>query len=417
MSLWRMAWRYLWGRTFVTILTVTGIVLGAALIVTVLTLQRESKTGFLSEGGQFDLVVGAKGSSLQLVLSSIYHLDSPIGNIPYARFAALTQDARVASAVALGLGDNYHGYRIVGTDTTLFSLPDRRDPKKLLFNLAEGTLFQKDFEAVVGAQVARQTGLKRGDTFVGTHGLTVTPGTSEHHAFPYKVVGVLTPSGSSSDNAIYVTLPSVWRIHEKEAETHRQIAGVAPNATPSTKDLEVTAVLLRLKTVGLRLLMSQEIQKQTEAMAAIPVNEMLRLYQQVLRPMQFLLLAVAALVVIVSALSITATLYQAAERRRRDLAVMRALGAHPREIFALVVLEALLVTVLGLATGWLLGHGGLALAMPYFRDSLGISLSPWMSDRVEILSLGLVALGGLLAGILPAAQAYRREAVTDLSSN
>jgi len=191
---------------------------------------------------------------------------------------------------------------------------------------------------------------------------------------------------------------------------------VAPNAPPSTKDLEVTAVLLRLKTVGLRLLMSQEIQKQTEAMAAIPVNEMLRLYQQVLRPMQLLLLAVAALVVIVSALSITATLYQAAERRRRDLAVLRALGAHPREIFTLVVLEALLVTVLGLATGWLLGHGGLALALPYFRDSLGISLSPWMSDRVEVLSLGLVALGGLLAGILPAAQAYRREAVTDLSS-
>ena len=113
MSLWKMAWRYLWGRAFVTVLTVTGIVLGAALIVTVLTLQRESETGFMSEGGQFDLVVGAKGSPLQLVLSSIYHLDIPTGNIPYARFETLTKDARVASAIPLGLGDNYHGYRIV----------------------------------------------------------------------------------------------------------------------------------------------------------------------------------------------------------------------------------------------------------------------------------------------------------------
>ena len=162
--------------------------------------------------------------------------------------------------------------------------------------------------------------------------------------------------------------------------------------------------------------MSQEIQKQTESMAAIPVNEMLRLYQQVLQPMQRCLLAVAALVVIVSALSITATLYQAAERRRHDLAVLRALGAHPREIFALVVIEALLVTLLGLAAGWLLGHGGLALANPYFRNSLGLSLSPWTTDRIEVISLGLVAIGGLLAGILPAVQAYRREPVTDLSS-
>ena len=197
---------------------------------------------------------------------------------------------------------------------------------------------------------------------------------------------------------------------------HHQIAGVAPIAPSSIKDLEVTAVLLRLKTIGLRIGMSQEIQKHTESMAAIPVNEMLKLYQQVLKPMQRLLLAVAALVVIVSALSITATLYQAAERRRRDLAVLRALGAHPREIFTLVVLEALLVTLLGLAIGWFLGHGGLFLVNPYLHDSLGIGISPWSTDRIEAISLSLVAAGGLLAGILPAVQAYRREPVNDLSS-
>ena len=416
MSLWRIAWRYLWGRALVTVLTVIGIVLGTALIVTVLTLQRESESGFLRESGQFDLVVGAKGSPLQLVLSSIYHLDVPTGNIPYSRFETLAKDPRVVSGVPLGLGDNYHGYRIVGTDTNFFSLTDRRDPTRLLFNLTEGTIFENDFEAVIGAQVARQTGLKRGDSFVGTHGLMVIPGSSEHRAFPYKVVGILAPTGGSSDQAIYVTLPSVWRIHEKEVDMHRQIASVAPIAPSSTKDLEVTAVLLRIKTIGLRIGMSQEIQKHTESMAAIPVNEMLKLYQQVLKPMQRLLLAVAALVVIVSALSVTATLYQAAERRRRDLAVLRALGAHPREIFTLVVLEALLVTLLGLAIGWFLGHGGLFLVNPYLHDSLGIGISPWSTDRIEAISLSLVAAGGLLAGILPAVQAYRREPVNDLSS-
>jgi len=416
MSLWRMAWRYLWGRSLVTALTLTGIALSAALICSVLTLRRESEAGFLRESGQYDLVAGAKGSPLQLVLSSVYHLDLPTGNIPYARYQAFLADPRIASAIPLGLGDNYRGYRMVGTDTNLFQLADRLDPQWQLFNLQTGRFFQDDFEAVVGAQVARQTGLKLGDTFVGTHGLVVTPGSSEHKAFPYKVVGLLSPNGVN-DRAIFVTLASVWRIHSQETAVHRKLAGVvAANDTPLASDREVTAVLLRLKSVGLRLWMSQEIQKRTESMAAIPVNEMLRLYQQVLAPMQRALLAVAALVVLVSALSITATLYQSAERRRRDLAVLRALGAHPREIFALVVLEAFLLTMLGLAAGWVVGHGALAAAEPYLRDTLGVGVTPWSMDRIEAIALGAVALGGLLAGLLPAVLAYRREPVSDLTA-
>ncbi len=414
MNLFQMAWRYIWGRTLVTLITLTGIALGAALIVTVLTLQRESKSGFLQESGQYDLVVGAKGSPLQLVLSTIYHLDVPTGNIPYSRFAALRKDPRIAKAIPLGLGDNYHGYRIVGTDSSLFTLYDRGDAKKALYPLREGTFFQGDFEAVLGAQVARQTGLRIGDSFVGTHGLVVTPGSSEHRDFPYKVVGILAESGASVDRAIYVSLASVWHIHEKEVATHRLLAGAQTEHSPSMADREVTSVLLRLKTVGLRLWMTQEIQKQTESMAAIPVNEMHSLYKQVLKPMQRVLLAVAALVVVVSALSITATLYQAAERRRRDLAVLRALGAHPSELFSLVIIEALLLSVLGLALGWLLGHGGLSLANPYLRANLGLVILPWRCDTIEFVALAMVAAGGLLSGIIPAMLAYYREPVNDL---
>ena len=417
MSLWHMAWRYLWGRALVTLLTITGIALSCALICSVLTLRRESEAGFLRESGQFDLVAGAKGSPLQLVLSSVYHLDQPTGNIPYEQFLALGADPRIASAIPLGLGDNFHGYRIVGSDTNLFHLSDRLAPLRQLFSLQGGRFFQQDFEAVVGAQVARQTGLKLGDTFVGTHGLVVTPGSSEHKAFPYKVVGLLAPGSGANDRAIFVTLASVWRIHEQESEVHRKLAGViAGSAAADAGRREVTAVLLRLKAVGLRLWLCQEIQKRTEIMAAVPVNEMLRLYQQVLAPMQQVLLAVAALVVLVSALSITATLYQSAERRRRDLAILRALGAHPREVFTLVVLEACLLTLLGVSVGWGLGHGVLALAGPFLRDSLGVGGSPWSMDRMEVLALGLVGTGGLLAGLVPAMLAYRREPVGDLTT-
>jgi putative ABC transport system permease protein len=405
-----MAWRYLWARALVTVLTLTGIALGTSLICGVLTLRRESERGFLRESGQFDLVVGAKGSPLQLVLSSVYQLDTPTGNIPYSRYEALRDDKRVASAIPLGLGDNFHGFRIVGTEAKLFALKDRKDRAKPLYALASGRLFEKEFEAVIGSQVARQSGLKLGDTFAGSHGLVMREGTSEHADSPYTVVGILADNQTSTDRGVYVSLASVWKIHAKESAAHTRPAG-AP-----TPDPEVTAVLVRLKSVGMRLWIGQEIQKRTEAMAAIPVNEMLRLYQQVLGPMQRILLGVAALVVVVSALSITATFYQSAERRRRDLAVLRALGAHRREIFALVILEALLLTLLGLSAGWLLGHGGLALGAPFLRDGFGLGLSPWTSDKLEWIAIGIVAAGGLLAGILPAILAYRRPPVRDLSA-
>jgi putative ABC transport system permease protein len=165
----------------------------------------------------------------------------------------------------------------------------------------------------------------------------------------------------------------------------------------------------------MRLWMTQEIQKRTEAMAAVPVNEMHRLFQQVLGPLQNVLLGIAALVVVVSALTIMATFYQAAERRRRDLAVMRSLGAHRFEILSLVLLEALLLTLVGLGAGMLLGHGGLAAAGGLMRHSLGLSISPWSIDRIELYALGFVALGGLLAGLLPAIFAYFRSPVKDLA--
>ena len=176
MSLWKIAWRYLWSRTLVTLLTLTGIALGVALICSVLTLRRESESGLLRESGQFDLVVGAKGSPLQLVLSSIYQLDVPTGNIPYTRYQALKNDKRISRAIPLGLGDNYRGYRIIGTEEEIFTLTDRKDETRNLYHLASGRFFKDNFEAVIGAQVARRGGLQVGDTLVGTPGLGGTAG-------------------------------------------------------------------------------------------------------------------------------------------------------------------------------------------------------------------------------------------------
>lgn len=410
MSLVRMAWRYLWSRPLVTALTVVGISLGVALICGVLTLRRETERTFQQEAALFDLVVGAKGSPLQLVLSSVYHLDVPTGNIPYALYEKLKANPRVATAIPVGLGDNYQGYRIVGTEPVLFTLT-KGSEGGAFFKLKEGRYFDADFEVVLGAQVAQTTHLKVGDTFAGTHGLVSMPGSEEHKEFPYKVVGILEPTGTAQDRAIFGSLSSVWRIHDREAEIHEAIKGTAPKPAPPR---ETTAVLIRLKARGLRLWVADDIRKNTEGMPAIPVNEILRLYQNVLEPMQRTLLTVAAAVIVVACLTVLTTLYQSAERRRRDVAIIRCLGGRRYEVGLLMLLEATLLGLTGILAGWLLSHGLLMAGAEMIREKAGLLIHAWSVDALELEALGVVALCALFAGLVPAFSCYRRTPAHDL---
>ena len=405
MNLARIAWRYLWSRPLVTIAAIIGISLGVGLISTVLTLRRETEASFRREAGLFHLVVGAKGSPLQLVLSTVYHLDVPTGNIPVARYQALKKDPRVAAAYAIGLGDNYQGWRIVGTEPDYFEMQDRNTGARVL-TFAEGGVYKEPFDVVLGATVAAQSGLKLGATFAGTHGLI--KGSEEHSEFPYHVVGILKPSGTAQDRAVFAPLESIWRIHEHElAEEGAKPQGKGPRD-------EVTAVLVQLKARGSMLAMVPEIQNDTESMPANPVSEVMRLYQNVLAPMQNALLAVAALVVVVSVLTVMTTLYQAAERRRKDIAIIRTLGGRPREVFVLSMAEAMLLSVIGIALGIVLGHGGLALATGLWQARSGITLNAWSFDSMEVALLALVFLSGSIGGLVPALVSYRRSPSGDL---
>ena len=199
-----MACRYLKFRWLVTLLTVASIALGVALVCAVLALRHESERALSKEAGLYDLVAGGRGSPLQLVLSSVYHLDSPTGNLPYTDYERLRHDPRLLWAAPIGLGDNYVGYRIVGTEAHFFDLPDRGgDP---FFQLARGHIFKDRFEVVLGSHVATATGLDIGDSFFGTHGLVDVPGGEVHRDFPYQVSGILAPTGTAQDRAIFGTL-------------------------------------------------------------------------------------------------------------------------------------------------------------------------------------------------------------------
>ena len=410
MNFFFMAWQYLKFRWLVSLLTIFGISTGVALVCAVLALRHESERALSRDAGLYDLVAGGKGSPLQLVLSSVYHLDSPTGNIPYKEYERIRSDPRVEWAAPVGLGDNYLGYRIIGTEKHFFDLPDREG--NLFFELAEGDVFQDRFDVVLGSQVAQASGLKIGDSFFGTHGLIEVAGAEVHRDFPYRVSGILAPSGTAQDRAIFGTLKSVWEIHETEDLLHSAIQGSAIMADHKTR--ETTAILVRLETPGLRLWMADEIREGTDGIAAIPINEIMRFQQGILGPVQKILLAIAGVVVAVSCLTVLITLHQAAERRRRDIAILRSLGAYRREVATLVFSEGLLLTGGGILLGLLIGHGGMAIAVDYFREATGLILNPWRIPSDELYALLIMALSGALASTFPAISSYRRTPIDDL---
>jgi putative ABC transport system permease protein len=410
MSFLSMAWRYLKFRWLVSVLTITGIALGVALVSAVLALRSESERALSKDAGLYDLVAGGKGSPLQLVLASVYHLDSPPGNLPYAEYGKLQRDSRVLWVAPVGLGDNYSGYRIVGTEAQFFDLPDRNGER--FFQFAQGKVFEGRFDVVLGSQVAASTDLELGSTFFGTHGLVEVPGAEVHRDFPYRVSGILAPTGTAQDRAIFGTLASVWEIHETEDRLHSAIQGSALLEGPQER--EATAILIRLKTPGLRLWMADEIRKETDGIAAVPINEILRFQRSIIGPVQRALLIVAGAVVGVSCLTVLVTLHQAAERRRRDIAILRSLGAIRSEVASLVFAEGLLLTGAGIALGLLLGHGGLALSVGPFRDSTGLVLNPWQIPVAELIALGAMAFCGAVASLFPAISCYRRTPIDDL---
>ncbi len=404
-----IAFRMIRMRPWVTMLTVLSLSLGTALPCVILILRHQVEQALLREGKTVDLVVGAKGSPLQLVLSSIHHLDLPTGNIPWSVVEDLRADRRVVQALPLGLGDNVRGFRIVGTDAGFREWrSDAGDPRH---RLAKGEWFTKPFEAVAGAEAAAQLGLGLGDSFVGAHGLTAAPG-ALHDEFPYTVTGILESTGLSVDRLIVTPIESVWLVHEDEQNQHNRMFGSGTSS--ANVEPEATAVLLRLRSPGLRMWMREEINRETNAMAAAPVDELLRLVRGLLRPVQTGMFWMAAAVVAVSGCAILSTLLQAADRRKQDWATLRVLGARPRAICTLVWLEAVWIALISVGAGVVLARGGLAAAASLSAEPLLMSLNPW--QRVpgeEVILLGVFVFGSGI-GLIPALRMYRRSPLEDL---
>jgi putative ABC transport system permease protein len=418
MSLFGLSLAYIRARALNAALNLLLLALGIGTIVLLILFSAKLEERLTRDARGIDLVIGAKGSPLQLILSSVYQADIPTGNIPLAEAERWARHPLVERAIPLALGDNLAGFRIVGTEHVY--------AEHYGAALAAGRLWQAPFEATLGATVAADTGLKVGDRFVGSHGLG--GGGAEHGAHPYTVVGVLAPSASVLDRLVLTPIASVWEVHgmtpHEEHEAHEEHAEheedehgaeAAGAALRPGRPLEITSLLLRYRSPLGAVQLPRLVNQESALQAASPALESARLLSligiglQTLRAFGLLLVASAGLGVLIA-------LTNAMQERRYDLAVMRTLGASRRTLFAQPLLEALILAAGGALLGLLLGHGVAELLgrlLPEARD-VGLTGLLW---RTEELYLVLLALGvGVLAALIPAIQAYRTDIAATLAS-
>ena len=412
MNVLRLAFAYALRRPLATLLNVLLLAVGVATITLVILLSHELDARLQREAAGIDLVVGAKGSPLQLVLAGVYHADVPPGNVPLAAVEALRDNPLVREVIPLALGDSFHGFRIVGTEPAFVA--------HYRASFATGRLWASPLEVVLGGDVARASEFTVDSTFVGSHGLA--EGGAAHDDAQYHVVGVLAPTGTVIDRLVLTGIDSVWKVHEHHHDGDDERSGAAHSALPKAvadakaalPAREVTLALVKYMSPIAAASLPRAINAKTVLQSASPAYESARLLT-VFGVGTDVIKVFALLLVAASALGLFVALTQALDERRYDLAIMRALGAPRGKIVALLLCESLLLAALGLVLGLTLAHGlaanigvWLPAAAP-LEDGAGVF-------RAEEWTVAALALGvGIMATLIPAWRAYRLDVAATLA--
>ena len=382
MTLAGLSLAYLRSRPLASALNLLLLALGVATITVLLlaTDQLEQRMGRDARG--IDLVAGAKGSPMQLVLSAVFHLDAPTGNIPLADANALAKNRMVKKVIPLALGDSYKSFRIVGSSHGY--------PEHYGARIAEGRLWTAPMEATLGAEAAARTKLAVGAKFAGAHGLGA--GGDEHEKEPYVVVGVLAPTGTVLDRLILTSVESVWEVHAHGA--------------PADAPKEVTAVLIQYASPLAAAMLPRMINTSSALQAASPAYESARLFRMIGVGVD-VLRAFGVVLMLAAGLSVFIALLNALEERRYDLAVMRMLGATPARLMGLMLLEGCVLALVGGMVGIALGHlltEALGVAL---RQSQQTAVTGWAWSASEWWLLAAALAVGVIAALIPAWRAYR----------
>lgn len=420
MNLIRLAWKNIRHQWSDSILGVILLAFGLGTISMLILIEKQSSEQFNRNIKDIDMVLGAKGSPLQLILANVYHVDAPTGNIKIGDANPIIHNPTVATAIPLAYGDNYQQWRIVGTDSNY--------AKHYEMKLATGVAFQNEYEANIGADVARATGLKLGDTFLSTHGLDQEQNDEEHaHHHAYTVVGIFEKSGAVIDRLILTPVETIWHAHEGEStedtvskDTARasepkmirkgpmMMLRPAHEMGPSPNDnKEVTAYLIKTRMAMAQMILPNMI-KETNMQLAFTAIEVNRLSQNFGLGMDTIK-AVAMVIISLSFLSIFISLFNSLKKRKFELAIMRSMGASQLKVFSLIILESLLIVGIGIIFSWVLSRLGLSILSQQLNNNFHYSMN--LSDySIQEFYLVLITLVfGILAALIPAISAYKMD--------
>lgn len=436
---WKNITRQLGATTLSILLTAFGVAILAVILHTASSFEKQLN----SNSKNIDLVIGAKGSPLQLILSSVYHMDNPTGNIPYAEAEKIMQSPFISYAVPLSLGDNYKGHRIVGTNEDFLAIYETK--------VAEGTLFQKDFEVVIGAAVAKKLSLKIGAQLASSHGLSEEG--HQHDSHPFTVVGILKANDNVTDQLILCNLNSVWKIHGLEGPAHSNLheshegshhegshdeshdADYAETVAAhqhhhgeekeefvksiaddmfGKNEVEITSLLVKYGSPAARSIIPKMVNEQSQLQAASPALESARLFNLLGVGIDSLTL-LAYIIMTIAGLSVFISLYTALKERKYDLAIMRSLGASQIKLFSLILFEGILITFTGALVGLIFGH--IVLYYISLQTMSGQTVIEALAFNKNEFLLIVTAVGiGVIAALLPAIKAFKTTISTILSN-
>lgn len=378
--------------------------MGIAVILTLIHLNDQIDKRFAKDLQGIDLVVSGKGSPLQIILANVFHIDIPTGNIPLDEAKKIKSNPMVKSAIPVALGDNYNGYRIVGTNTDYI--------RHYNGDLAQGSFFSDEMQVVLGSEVAKKYHLKPSDKIVGAHGLVNSD--DLHTDNPYHVVGVLKPTGSVLDRLVLTPVESVWHVHEEHRHHDHEEEQDDHKSTQHDEEREITALLIAYKSPLAAAQLPRHINSTSSMQAASPAFEIARL-NKIMGTGGDILSVFGILLIGFSAFGLFMTLYNAVNERKYDIALMRSLGATRGRIFVYVIAEVLVLGLIGSVVGVVLTQVFLRATAAWIHASKHIVLeSDIIFGKPEVCVIMITLSISILAGLIPAMKAYRINIVKTL---
>ncbi|MDA7567472.1 ABC transporter permease [Flavobacteriaceae bacterium] len=395
MNIFKLSIKNIFNKPLSSSISLALLVLGVGIISLLLQLNTLIKDQMDNNLRGIDMVVGAKGSPLQLILSSVYHIDSPTGNISLAEAETISNNRMVGSSIKILYGDNYKGFRIVGAEKKFIELYKGV--------IKEGKDWDNPYEVLVGSKVYEKLKINLGDELISSHGLRETG--QSHDEGTFKVVGLLKPSNSVIDQLIITSPQSVWDIHE--THDHDEHENENEHEHEHEHDnREITAMLIKFKSPMNIIQFPRQINENTNLQAAVPSYEISRLFKLFgfgIETLSYL----AYLIIIVSGFSLFINLFNSMRERKYEMALIRTLGASRFQLSTMIIFESLVLTISGFILGLLFSRFGVMFVSSLMEESINYNLNSLKILNEEYWLLGLSVLIGVVSSLIPAIQVYK----------